>query len=105
MTILQTAENPYITLLEPIECGAKHIAIMGIANKILGALSSLIFVALLLSRIDETKEKLNGATLEEKNSLLYRGRQWFYALSCYSHRALFIRCFNKKSSVITSVSG
>ena len=70
MTILQTAANPYITILGPIESGAKRIAIMGIANKTAGALGSLIFGALLLSGIDETKEKLSTATLEEKNILL-----------------------------------
>ena len=70
MTILQTAANPYITILGPIESGAKRIAIMGIANKTAGALGSLIFGALLLSGIDKTKEKLAGATLEEKNVLL-----------------------------------
>ena len=70
MTILQTAANPYITILGPIESGAKRIAIMGIANKIAGALGSLIFGALLLSGIDKTKEKLASASLEEKNELL-----------------------------------
>jgi glucose/galactose transporter len=70
MTILQTAANPYITILGPIESGAKRIAIMGIANKVAGALGSLIFGALLLSGIDKTKEKLTGATLTEKNMLL-----------------------------------
>jgi FHS family L-fucose permease-like MFS transporter len=70
MTILQTAANPYITILGPIESGAKRIAIMGIANKTAGALGALIFGALLLSGIDETKEKLSGATLSEKNVLL-----------------------------------
>jgi FHS family L-fucose permease-like MFS transporter len=70
MTVLQTAANPYITILGPIESGAKRIAIMGIANKTAGALGSLIFGALLLSGIDETKEKLSGVTLEEKNTLL-----------------------------------
>ncbi|AOW18100.1 glucose/galactose MFS transporter [Polaribacter vadi] len=70
MTILQTASNPYITILGPIESGAKRIAIMGIANKTAGALGSLIFGAILLSGIDDTKEKLAGATLEEKNVLL-----------------------------------
>lgn len=70
MTILQTAANPYITILGPIESGAKRIAIMGIANKTAGALGSLIFGALLLSGIDQTKEKLADATLEEKNVLL-----------------------------------
>ena len=70
MTILQTAANPYITILGPIESGAKRIAIMGIANKTAGALGSLIFGALLLSGIDEVKEKLSTVSVEEKEVLL-----------------------------------
>jgi len=70
MTILQTASNPYITILGPIESGAKRIAIMGIANKTAGALGSVIFGALLLSGIDETKEKLANASIDEKKMLL-----------------------------------
>ncbi|MFV9552436.1 sugar MFS transporter [Algibacter sp. PT7-4] len=70
MTLLQTASNPYITILGPIESGAKRIAIMGIANKTAGALGSLIFGALLLSGIDEVKEKLSTVSLEEKEELL-----------------------------------
>jgi FHS family L-fucose permease-like MFS transporter len=70
MTILQTAANPYITILGPIESGAKRIAIMGIANKTAGALGSLIFGALLLSGIDEVKEKLSTVSSEEKGVLL-----------------------------------
>jgi len=70
MTILQTAANPYITILGPIESGAKRIAIMGIANKTAGALGSLIFGALLLSGIDEVKDKLGTVSLAEKSQLL-----------------------------------
>ena len=70
MTILQTAANPYITILGPIESGAKRIAIMGIANKTAGALGSLIFGALLLSGIDDVKEKLGSVSVEEKGQLL-----------------------------------
>ena len=70
MTILQTAANPYITILGPIESGAKRIAIMGIANKVAGALGSLIFGALLLSGIDETKDKLATVSVDEKATLL-----------------------------------
>jgi FHS family L-fucose permease-like MFS transporter len=70
MTLLQTAANPYITILGPIESGAKRIAIMGIANKTAGALGSLIFGALLLSGIDEVKAKLGSASIEEKAVLL-----------------------------------
>lgn len=70
MTLLQTAANPYITILGPIESGAKRIAIMGIANKVAGALGSLIFGAILLSGIDDIKEKLSTVDIEEKDQLL-----------------------------------
>ena len=60
MTLLQTASNPYITILGPIESAAKRIAIMGIANKVAGALGSVIFGAILLSGIDEIKDKLSN---------------------------------------------
>ncbi|MBP1840343.1 sugar MFS transporter [Formosa algae] len=70
MTLLQTASNPYITILGPMESAAKRIAIMGIANKVAGALGSLIFGAILLSGIDEIKEQLTLVSLEEKTTLL-----------------------------------
>ena len=70
MTLLQTASNPYITILGPMESAAKRIAIMGIANKVAGGLGSLIFGAILLSGIDDIKEKLNVVGDEEKASLL-----------------------------------
>ncbi len=70
MTLLQTASNPYITILGPIESAAKRIAIMGIANKVAGALGSLIFGAILLSGIDEINEKLTSVSANEKAQLL-----------------------------------
>ncbi|WP_406684647.1 sugar MFS transporter [Seonamhaeicola sp. MEBiC1930] len=70
MTLLQTASNPYITILGPIESGAKRIAIMGIANKVAGGLGSVIFGAILLSGIDDIKEKLVTVGASEKADLL-----------------------------------
>jgi len=70
MTLLQTASNPYITILGPIESAAKRIAIMGIANKVAGALGSVIFGAILLSGIDEIKDKLSEVGASEKADLL-----------------------------------
>ncbi len=70
MTLLQTASNPYVTILGPIESGAKRIAIMGIANKVAGALGSLIFGTLLLSGIDEVNDKLKTVGGAEKEQLL-----------------------------------
>ena len=70
MTVLQTAANPYITILGPIESGAKRIAIMGIANKVAGALGSVIFGAILLNGIDEVKNVISQVSAEEKARLL-----------------------------------
>lgn len=70
MTLLQTASNPYITILGPIESAAKRIAIMGIANKVAGALGSFIFATILLSGIDDIKEKLSTVNTSEKADLL-----------------------------------
>ncbi len=70
MTLLQTASNPYITILGPMESGAKRIAMMGIANKVAGMLGSVIFGALLLTGIDEVNEQLKTVTGTEKDHLL-----------------------------------
>lgn len=70
MTVLQTAANPYITILGPIESGAKRIAIMGIANKVAGALGSVIFGAILLNGIDDVKNVISQVSAEEKATLL-----------------------------------
>ncbi|MGO4910731.1 sugar MFS transporter [Leeuwenhoekiella sp. W20_SRS_FM14] len=70
MTLLQTAVNPYITILGPIKSAAKRIAIMGISNKVAGALGSLIFGALLLSGIEATQDKIKLVETSEKNVLL-----------------------------------
>jgi len=70
MTLLQTASNPYITILGPIESAAKRIAIMGISNKVAGALANLVFGALLLSGIKDVNEKLSVVTGSEKSQLL-----------------------------------
>ena len=70
MTLLQTAANPYVTILGPMESGAKRIAMMGIANKVAGAMGSLIFGAILLSGIDEVNEQLKTVSGPEKEQLL-----------------------------------
>lgn len=70
MTLLQTASNPYITILGPMESAAKRIAIMGIANKVAGALGSVIFGAILLSGIDGMKERLSTVDAAEKSNIL-----------------------------------
>ena len=49
LALLQTASNPYVTILGPRESAATRISFMGICNKIAGILSQFIFGGLLLS--------------------------------------------------------
>ena len=44
LAVLQTAANPYVTILGPIESAAKRISIMGVANKFAGILSPIILL-------------------------------------------------------------
>ena len=50
--LLQTAANPYITILGPIERAAQRISIMGIFNKAAGILAPLLFAAVILKATD-----------------------------------------------------
>ena len=52
LAILQTAANPYITLLGPKESAAQRISIMGICNKGAGILAPLAFAAVILKATD-----------------------------------------------------
>jgi MFS transporter, FHS family, L-fucose permease len=56
---LQTAVNPYITIVGPIESAAQRISIMGICNKVAGFIAPFILGAVILSDADSlTKELL-----------------------------------------------
>jgi MFS transporter, FHS family, L-fucose permease len=48
LTLLQTASNPYITIIGPRESAAKRISIMGIANKFAGAIAPIILASIIL---------------------------------------------------------
>ncbi|WP_019989943.1 sugar MFS transporter [Rudanella lutea] len=52
LAILQTAANPYITVLGPKERAAQRISIMGICNKGAGILAPLLFAAVILRATD-----------------------------------------------------
>lgn len=49
LTLLQTASNPYVTILGPKESAAQRISFMGIANKLAGVISQYIFAGILLT--------------------------------------------------------
>ncbi|MGC8749931.1 sugar MFS transporter [Hydrotalea sp.] len=71
LALLQTAANPYISILGPIESAAKRISIMGISNKLAGVISPLILSTLLLGNIESVEKKLiNNSSLSEKTLIL-----------------------------------
>ena len=53
MALLQTAVNPYVTILGPIESAAKRISIMGVANKVAGAIAPLVLALFIIQEGDE----------------------------------------------------
>jgi glucose/galactose transporter len=71
LSLLQTASNPYVTILGPIESAAKRISIMGICNKTAGILSPLILGFIILEGADDKVAQLATMTdLNEKAAIL-----------------------------------
>lgn len=58
LAVLQTASNPYVTILGPLQSAAKRISIMGICNKIAGVISPLILGAIVLKGMDRYDKTL-----------------------------------------------
>lgn len=70
LSILQTASNPYITIVGPIESAAKRISIMGICNKAAGVLAPIILGAIVLSDADVLVTNLEISTVSQKAIIL-----------------------------------
>jgi len=71
LAILQTASNPYVTIVGPAESAAKRISIMGICNKVAGALAPiLIGFFLQLEKADALKSEIANLTDTERISQL-----------------------------------
>ncbi len=71
LALLQTAVNPYISIIGPIESAAQRISIMGICNKIAGMAAPVILGAIVLKGIGGFEEKLAATTdIVVKNQML-----------------------------------
>lgn len=69
LALLQTASNPYITILGPAESAAKRISVMGICNKIGGIVAPIILGFFIFSdanELDALVGKLDTMSLEQK---------------------------------------
>lgn len=65
LSLLQTASNPYISIIGPIESAAKRISIVGICNKIAGIISPIVLSAFVLKGVNELEAKVNTASSPE----------------------------------------
>lgn len=66
LAILQTASNPYITIIGPPESAAKRISIMGISNKVAGAIAPLILAYFILHDGDAFVQNLETLNYSDK---------------------------------------
>ena len=70
LAILQTAANPYITILGPLESAARRISIMGICNGIAGVIAPLILGAVILKDADGIKTSIADMPAIQKMEIL-----------------------------------
>ncbi|MGO4259611.1 sugar MFS transporter [Lysobacter sp. TAB13] len=70
LAVLQTAVNPYISILGPIEGAAQRIAVMGICNKVAGILAPLLLGALVLHGMGDLAAQVKAADPATKAQLL-----------------------------------
>lgn len=71
LAILQTASNPYITILGPVETAARRISIMGICNKFAGAAAPIILGLFLnLEEADNLSKQMASMSSEAYSKAL-----------------------------------
>jgi MFS transporter, FHS family, L-fucose permease len=70
LALLQTASNPYVSIIGPIESAATRISFMGISNKIAGILAGLIFGYIALKDADVLEAKLKTLDAAAKDVVL-----------------------------------
>ena len=71
LAILQTASNPYITIVGPPESAAKRISIMGICNKMAGAAAPIIIgIFLQLDKADALRAEIANLSVAERDAEL-----------------------------------
>ena len=79
LAILQSAANPYVTIVGPIESAAKRMSIVGTGNKLAGVIANLIFATVVIRESDKVLMReieagsYSGEALENALDVLIRG--------------------------------
>jgi len=66
LALLQTATNPYVTILGPIESAARRMSIMGICNKLAGIIAVYVLGGIALKDADGLIARLKEMNLAEQ---------------------------------------
>jgi len=86
LAILQSAANPYITIIGPRESAAKRFSIVGTGNKLAGIVANLVFAAVVIRESDKVLMQqieagvFSGAALDTALDTLIRGVMAPYAV-------------------------
>ncbi len=71
LSLLQTAANPYVTILGPVESAARRMSIMGICNKVAGMIGIIVLSSALFSGTQSLNEQVGLVNDEfDKTNLL-----------------------------------
>ena len=71
LSLLQTASNPYVTILGPVETAARRMSIMGICNKVAGMIGIVVLSSVLFGGTEQLNETiLHTDDIVLKNNLL-----------------------------------
>jgi glucose/galactose transporter len=70
LALLQTAANPYVAIIGPIESTAQRVGFMGLANKIAGISSLALLGSIFLFKADDVIASVAKASRSEKTTIL-----------------------------------
>jgi FHS family L-fucose permease-like MFS transporter len=71
LALLQTASNPYLTIVGPIESAAKRISYAGICNKSAGIIVPIVMGTVFLKNAGAIEKQIEAATGVQKEQLLH----------------------------------
>jgi MFS transporter, FHS family, L-fucose permease len=71
LALLQTASNPYLTIIGPIESAAKRISFAGICNKSAGIIVPIVMGTVFLKNAGAIEKQIEAATGVQKEQLLH----------------------------------
>ena len=100
LALLQTAVNPYVSAIGPIESAANRISIMGICNKLAGIMANVLFGSVLLKNADGIQKQLSDVATSAETKLALLTELSNRVVMPYTVLALFLVFIIKQCQVL-----